>query len=82
MFVLFVGGLAHGETHHVDDKLTAVDMDDPIRLKAGRQRYEIRRWQWVDAAHGYDAVAVNSFVLPSELEAKVRDALDEARKRA
>lgn len=33
-----------------------------------------------DAAHGFDALCVNSFVSASELEAKVRDALTVAAK--
>lgn len=79
MFVLFVGGLSHGKSQHVDDNQTVLEIAD-VRLKGGRQRYEKHRWQQVDAAHGYDALFVNSFVLQSELESKVRDALAEAEK--
>jgi hypothetical protein len=81
MHVLFVGGLAHGQTQHIDDNLTVVEFAGDPLLKAGAQRYEIHTWRWVDAAHGFDAVAVNSFVPLSEQEAQVQDALAEARKR-
>jgi len=78
MRVLFVGGLLHGTSDHIADDLKQVEYASPAdgRLKAGSQTYEVRRWADVDAAHGFDALCVNSFVYPSEFEAKVRDALD------
>ncbi|MBN9341263.1 MAG: hypothetical protein J0H52_14440 [Comamonadaceae bacterium] len=81
MHILFVGGLQHGNAMHIEDDVKLLELEDP-RLKAGRQVYERFQWQQVDAAHGFDALFINSFVMESEREAKILDALEEARKQA
>lgn len=84
MYALFVGGQMHGQTAHIAGDLTFVETQDAAKLKAGRQHYQVQRLvaAATDNAHGFDAVLVNSFVLPSERLTKFRDALAVAKQSA